>query len=87
MPYRTMERKAGIRKMKKTEIIYTRLTKPNDKYLRHITHMANTSMASCLDGVLSFMRENMEDTTLIKELAKRRNEIRENSKPISGHAS
>lgn len=63
--------------MKKTEILYTRVTKPNIKYVREISTLAKMSRATCLDEMIKLMRENMGTERLAKTLAKRRNQIQE----------
>ncbi len=69
--------------MKKTEIVYTRMTKPNMEYLKRLKKHAGTSRATCLDEAVSYMRETISETTLIKEIAKRRNKIQKKGRYIS----
>ncbi len=61
--------------MKKTEILYTRVTKENLKYLSQTARMFKLSRATCLDDMISFMKDSHETTK--KALAKRRNQIQE----------
>lgn len=63
--------------MKKTKILYTRITKKNDEYIMDLKRRCHTSRATCLDEMFSYMRNNMNTTHLAKLIAKRRNEIQE----------
>lgn len=69
--------------MKKTKIIYTRVSTPNNEYIRRITRKANVSLATCLDDTITFMRENMSETLHLKEIAKRRNKVPETRREFS----
>jgi len=63
--------------MKKTEILFTRVTKPNIKYLDELSSATKMSRAACLDEMLNYMRTSMEIPFIVKKIAKRRNEIPE----------
>lgn len=71
----------------KPKIIYTRVRNQNNKYIDRITHKAGFSRATCIDDILSFLRESVSEQTIIQEIAKRRNKVRETGKPISGLSS
>jgi len=70
-------------KERKTEIIYTRVKKPNRTYLDKIARRCHTSLATTLDHAISFMRESISDQTITEEIAKRRNKIQETSGQVS----
>lgn len=63
--------------MKKTEVIYTRITKDNARFIEGLTKRAKVSRATCLDEVFNYMRQNMETSFIVKQIAKRRDEIQE----------
>lgn len=88
-----MEKTTRTGKIIKPKIIFTRVCNTNDKYLNKIKHCVKshtgkkTSRATCLDDMLSFLRESVSDQTIINEIAKRRNKVWKESKPVSGYSS
>lgn len=73
----TLGKTTGARSVKKTEIIYTRVNKPNLNYICKLAKASKTSRATCLDEVFNYMRENMDDSFIVKQIAKRRDQISE----------
>lgn len=66
----------------KTQIIYTRITKPNEDYLRGITAYSNLSRAQYLDGIISYVRKKVLHQEILKHIAKARNKVSKKGRKI-----